>query len=162
MSAVRLLDTAKPVQALTPAALTGAAGDGDFINMRYVDKVQILLSVNNATTVTGGAVTLLQATDNAGTGAKALAFDTVWANVDIGASDTLTETAVTSNTFTTNTTNDKDLLYVIEVNADDLDVNNNFTHMRIDVASMANAVGSAVYIAYCQRYAPAVSLALTD
>lgn len=159
---VRLIDIVKPVEALSPAALTGAAGDGDYLNMKFVDKVQIILAVNNATTVTGGAVTLLQATDNAGTSAKALAFDTMWANTDTGASDTLVETTVASDTFTTDTTDNKDLLYVIEVKADDLDVNNSFTHVALHVDSMANAVGSATYIAHCQRYSPAIDLTMTD
>jgi nicotinic acid phosphoribosyltransferase len=108
--------------------------------------------VDNATTVTGGAITLLQAQDVAATGAKALAMTRMWANADTGASDTLVATTVTSNTFTTSTTNDKNLLYVIEVLASDLDVANGFDCVRVDSASMANAVGAVIYILDGARY----------
>ena len=47
----------------------------------------------------------------------------MWANTDAASGDTLTETAVSSNTFVTNTTNSRQLLYVIEIWAEDLDVN---------------------------------------
>jgi len=113
--------------------------------------------VKNGTTVTGGAITLLQATAVAGTGEKALAFSTVYANVDVAASDALVETAVTNNTFTTNTTNSKDLLYVINVDASSLDVDNGFDCVRIDSASMANAVGSVIYLLSGARYGSSVA-----
>lgn len=160
---MRLVDKAKFVMACPPAALATTAGDGDYISMKNFDHLTIVILVDNATTVTGGAVTLKQATAVAGTGEKALAFDTIWANVDTGASDTLVETAVVSDTFTTDTTNAKNLMYVIEVEATDLDTANGFDCVRIDVASMANAVGSVLYIAHAPAYNPAIAVsAITD
>ena len=82
----------------------------------------------------------------------ALAMTRMWANTDCAAGDTLTKTAVTSDTFTTNTTNSKQLLYVIEVLAEDLDVANGFDCVRIDSASMVNAVGAAIYLLDGARY----------
>lgn len=160
---MRLVDKVKFVTGCPPAALTTTAGDGDYISMKHFDHLTITIVVNNATTVTGGAVTLKQATAVAGTAEKALAFSTMWANEDTGASDTLVETAVTSNTFTTDTTDNKDLMYVIEVEASDLDTANGFDCVRIDVASMANAVGTVLYQAHAPAYNPAIAIsAITD
>ena len=158
-----LVEDFKMVTGCPPAALATTAGDGDVVSLKNYDKVTMVLMVNNATTVTGGAVTLIQSTDVSGTGAKALGFDYVWANIDTDSTDTLVKTAVTSDTFTTDTTNDSNLLYVLEVNASDLDVDNGFDCVRIDVASMANAVGSVLYIMGTPRYAKGTPpTAITD
>jgi hypothetical protein len=162
-TSLQLVDFCKVVQACPPAALTSTAGDGDYVSMKGFDRCSIIISVDNGNTVTGGAVTLLQATTVAGGSEKALAFDTVYRNIDTGASDTLVAAAVTSNTFTTDTTNAKNLLYVIEVQASQLDVDNGFDCLRIDVASMANAVGDVIYILHPARYAPPLAIsAITD
>ena len=163
MQAIRLTDAVKVVTGCAPAALTSTAGDGDYVSLKNYSKLTIVLSVLNATTVTGGTITLKQATAVAGTSEKALAFDKMWANTDTDASDTLTETAVTSNTFTTDTTNSKKLLYVMEVDAADLDVANGFDCVRIDSTGMASAVGSVMYyLSGARNRSPIAKAAITD
>ena len=147
-----LAEQAKIVMGCAPATLATTAGDGDYVSLKNYRRCTIIIPVLNGSTVTGGVITLLQATDVAASGAKELALTRMWANTDCGASDTLTKTAVTSNTFTTGTTNSKILLYVVEVLSEDLDVAGGFDCIRIDSASMANAVGAAVYILDGARY----------
>lgn len=144
-------------------ALATTNGDCDYVSLKNFDRCTIVIAVDNATTVTGGAITLKQATAVAGTSEKALAFSTMYANTDVAASDTLTATAVTSDTFTTSTTDNKNLLYVIEVKASDLDIANGFDCLRVDVLSMANAVGFVQYILHGARNAsPLAVSAITD
>ena len=163
MQNLNLTDIAKFVVGCPPAALTSTAGDGDYVSLKNFDRCTVILAVDNATTVTGGTITLKQATAVAGTSEKALAFSKMWANTDVGAGDTLTETAVTSDTFVTSTTNDKNLLYVMEVKASDLDGANGFDCLRIDSTGMANAVGAVVYVLHGSRYAnPLAVAAITD
>jgi hypothetical protein len=160
----RLTDNAKIVLG-SPiiGALATTNGDCDYVSLKGYERATILIQVDNATTVTGGAITLKQATAVAGTSEKALAFSSMWANTDCAAGDTLTETAVTSNTFTTDTTDNKNLMYVIEVAADDLDVANGFDCIRVDSLLMANAVGAVTYILHGARYASPVAVsAITD
>lgn len=158
-----LVEQMKFVMGCPPAALTTTAGDGDFVSMKNYRRLTIVLLVDNGATVTGGAITLLQASDVAATGAKALALTRMWANTDVGATDTLVATAVTSNTFTTSTTDNKNLMYVIEVLSEDLDIANGFDCVRVDSASMANAVGSVLYILDGARYGAATPpAAITD
>ena len=160
----RLTDTAKIVLG-SPiiGALATTNGDCDYVSLKGYERATILIQVDNATTVTGAAITLKQATAVAGTSEKALAFGTMWANTDCGAADTLTETTVTGNTFTTDTTDNKNLMYVIEVAADDLDVAGGFDCIRVDSLLMANAVGAVTYILHGARYASPVAVAaITD
>lgn len=164
MQAINLTDAAKIVLG-SPiiGALATTNGDCDYVSLKNFDRCTIVVTVDNATTVTGGAVTLKQATAVAGTGEKALAFDTMYANLDAAAGDTLTETAVTSNTFTTLTTDNKNAIYVIEVKASDLDVANGFDCLRVDVLLMANAVGVVQYILHGSRNAsPMAVSAIVD
>lgn len=156
-----LLDKAKVVTGLAP--ITPSTSTPDYVSMKGFQKLTAIIIADNATSVTGSAITLVQASVVAGTDGKALAFSKMWANADTGASDTLTETAVTSNTFTTATTDNKNLLYVIEIDADDLDADNGFDCVRVGTANAANTVVSVIYILHGAKYMPALDRpAITD
>lgn len=157
----RLTDKVKIVTGCAPALLVTTAGDGDYVSLRGYRKITFVMSILNATTVTGGAVTLLQATAVAGTSAKALSFTTALRNIDCAASDALASFAVTSDTFTTDATNSKQLMYVIDIDATQLDQANGFDCIRIDVASSAASVGCVLYVLHPMRYSTAPS-AITD
>lgn len=140
------------------------AGTEDYVSMKGCKKAKVIVQIDNGTTVTALTITLKQATAVAGTSEKALGFDWVYANTDTGASDALTKTAVTSDTFDSGTTDAKNLLYVIEVDASSLDAANDFDCLRVDVTGNANSVAAGLYEMGRQRYAggtPSVS-AITD
>ena len=139
------------LQATAIGALTSTVGDGSYVSLKGYARCAIILDVTDATTVTGGTITLKQATAVAGTGEKALAFTRMLANTDVAAAQTMVETAVSSNTFTTDTTNSKRLRYVMDVQASDLDLANSFDCIRLDSTGMANANGSVTYILYGAR-----------
>lgn len=120
--------------------------------MKGWDHLTVILQVNNATSVTGWTTTLKQASAVAGTGEKALAFTKNWVNAATGTSDTLVETAVTSSTFDTATTDNADLLYVMEVEAADLDQDNDFDCVRLDVTGASNTIAACIYILSRGRY----------
>jgi hypothetical protein len=155
----RLDEQVYMVQASAIGALTTTVGDTTYVSMKGYARASIVIDVLNATTVTGGTVTLKQATAVAGTSEKALAFSRMLANIDVGAGQAMTETAVTSNTFTTDTTNSKRLRYIIDVDAEDLDVAGGFDCLRVDVTGMVSATGMVSYILYGARYAGASPMA---
>lgn len=164
MQGLNLTDVAKIVYG-SPiiGALATTNGDCDYVSLKNYDRCTIVIAVDNAATVTGGAITLKQATDVAGTGEKALGFAKMYANLDVAASDTLVETAVTSDTFTTLTTDNKNALYVIEIKGSDLDVASGFDCIRVDSLLMANAVGYVEYILHGARNASPLAIsAITD
>jgi hypothetical protein len=140
----QLSEYAKIVAGLAPVVPASAVPD--YVSLKNYGKLTVIISVANATTVTGAAVTLKQATDVSAGSEKALPFSVVKANVDVAASDALAVTAVTNNTFTTATTNSKNLLYVLEVSTDDLDYNNGFDCVRAGVGNATAATVSVLYI----------------
>jgi len=157
-----IIENLHPVVAFPPAA--SPASTEDAVSMKGCKKALVVLTGDNATSVTGATVTLKQSTVVALTDEKALEFDWVYANTDTGASDALTKTAVTSDTFDTTTTNNKNWMYAIEVDAASLDTANGFCVLRVDVTGNANCVCAGVYLLDRQRYAggtPSVS-AITD
>jgi hypothetical protein len=151
----RLDEQAALIQATAQAALTGAAGDGVWVSLKNYRKATVIVDVTNGATVTGGTVTLKQGTNVAGGNEKALAFSRMKANIDVGASQAMAEVAVVNNAFTTDATNAKRLRYVLEVDSDTLDADNNFDAFRVDVTGMANATGHVQYILWGARYSGA-------
>lgn len=158
---MRFQELVTPITGLAPVVPSSSVPD--YVSMKGHSKLGIVITVKNATTVTGSAITLKQATAVANTGEKALAFDTVYVNTDTAASDTLVETAVTSNTFTTNNTNSKDLLYVITVDAASLDLANNYDCVRVGTGDATAATVSVMYFLYPPKYGKNIPVtAITD
>lgn len=158
----RLDERVYTVVAAAGLLLTSTLGDTTYVSMKGYQRCQIIISIADGTTVTGSTITLKQATAVAGTGEKALAFTRMLANTDYAASKTMVETAVTSNTFTTQTTNSKDSLYIIDVDASDLDMANGFDCIRVDGtghAATASRGCVVLYNLYGARYSGASPLA---
>lgn len=133
-----------------PIDTNGAGGAGDYISLAYGRRALVVLLTG---TWAGGtaAVTLLQATDNAAAGAKALAFTEYWSKTVNSGASVFAKTAVVANTFNLSAAQK---MVVIEIDAADLDVDNNFNHFRVDVATPgANAdLVAAMYIIGDSRY----------
>jgi len=142
-SGTRLVDKYKVVPALH--AVTPSSSVPLWVSLKGYNHLTIIVSFVNATTVTGSAISLAQATAVAGTGTKALAFTTMWACADDSAADTLVQTAVSSNTFTTSAVNSKSGYYMIEVDADTLDLANGFNSVQ---AVTGNATATTLEVTY--------------
>lgn len=144
----RLDEQVTPIVAAAGLLLTSTLGDTTYVSLKGYRKLQIIIVIADGTTVTGTAVTLKQATAVAGTGEKALAFTRMLANVDYAASKTMVETAVVANTFTTQAVNSKDSVYVIDVDADSLDVANGFDCVRVDCTGHAATASRGCVVLY--------------
>lgn len=144
----RLDEQVTSIVAAAGLLLTSTLGDTVYASLKNFRKCRITISIADGTTVTGTAVTLKQATAVAGTAEKALAFTRMLANVDYGASRALVETAVTSNTFTTQTVNSKDSLYIIDIDSDMLDVANGFDCFRVDCTGHAATASRGCVVLY--------------
>jgi hypothetical protein len=158
---MKMVHNTKIVTGLAP--ITPSTTTPDYVSMKGYQHLTIIVTADNATTVTGSAITLLQAVSVAAGSAKALAFTKMWANIDTGATDTLVETAVTNNTFTTTAVDNKNSMYVIEIEADQLDVSGDFDCVRIGTADATASVLSVVYVLSEPRYSGAtMPAAITD
>jgi hypothetical protein len=147
---VLLSEQAKLVTGLAPIVPAGSTPA--YVTMKNYPKCTVVILVANGTTVTGSAIAMKQATAVAGSGVKALPFTNVRANLDCAASDALVDTAVVSNTFTTATTNSKNLMYEITVDQSALDMANNFDCIRADTGNATNATVSVLYILWPAEY----------
>ena len=152
----RLDEQVKIYVAAAGLALTSTLGDTKYVSMKGYARCAILISIADGTTVTGSTITLKQATAIAGTSEKALAFTRMLSNVDyvVPTTSVLAETAVTSNTFTTQTTNSLDSVYVIDVKSEDLDVAGGFDCIRLDGtghAATAMRGSCVIYLMYGAR-----------
>lgn len=139
---------------ILPKDTTGAAQTGDYISMKLYQHLTIVI-LQGAWAGGTSAVTLVQATDVAATGEKALAFTKMWTKVAVTGT-TFVETAVVSNTF--NLPAVANTMSVIEIDADMLDVTNGFDCVALKTASPgANAdLVTALYILHGARYPQAV------
>lgn len=146
----RLIETCKPVIGLDP--VVPSSSTPDYVSLKNYQRMTIIVLVKNATTVTGSAITVKQATAVAGTGEKAVSFTKMFANIDTAAGDTLTETAVSSDTFTTDATNSKNLMYVIEIDPATLDVAGGFDCVRAGTGNATAATVTVLYLLWGARF----------
>lgn len=144
----RLDEHCKILKAASGLLLTSTVGDTTYVSMKNYRKLTIIVSIADGTTVTGSTITLKQATAVAGTSEKALGFTRMLANVDYASSATMVETAVTNNTFTTQTTNSLDSVYIIEVDSEMLDTANGFDCVRLDGTGHASTNPRGVVVTY--------------
>ena len=146
------LDNGKVVLGLK--SIVPSTSTPDYVSMKAHQKLTVIIVSTNATTVTDSAITLKQATDVAGTSEKALAFSKRWTCADCAAADTLVETAVNSNTFTTQAVNSKISIDIIEIDAEKLDADNGFDCVRVGTGDATAATLTVIYLLHGPRYAP--------
>lgn len=145
-----LAEQAKPVLGLAP--VVPSTSTPDYVSLKNYERCEIMVLVKNATTVTGSAITVKQATAVAGTSEKALTITKGLRNIDLAADDALASFDITSSTFTTDSTNSKNLLYVIDVKAEDLDTNNGFDCIRAGTGDATAATVTVMYRLYGPKY----------
>ena len=128
-----------------------------WVSMKNYRRLTIIADALTTGSVSGGVVTLNQATTITATSAKALGFTRMAINEALTTAQTevaqaLVETAVTSNTFTAAEPTGKRLRYVIEVDSDSLDMANGFDCVRFVSTALVNATGVVNYILWGARY----------
>ena len=129
----------------------------NFINMAKGDDLTIIINagVMGAT----AAVTLRQATDSAGTGVKALSYAgsyaTTWSATVASQVDVPVYTA---GALTISATGDNKC-YIIEINASEVDTDNNFNYVNLEIADPGVAsVASAMLILTKKRSNEAIAI----
>lgn len=149
----------KVVQALYPQT-NGGALTGDYISLKYVKELYIVVNVQqgNAATI---ALTIEQATAVAGTNTKAITVAVpIWYNLDTATNDTLTrDTDAVSKTTDAGV---KNKVYIFKVDPATLDLANGFDCITVKAgaSNAANLVG-AVYLCNMRYKGSTLSL-ITD
>jgi hypothetical protein len=144
-----LIENCPPVYAFAAKDITGAGVNGNYFNLAFARRALLILTTGAWAGGTA-AVTLGQATTAAGGSAKALAFSYYY--IATSTSSVFTKTAVVSNTFNLSAASK---IVAIDLNAYDLDINNGFKYVRVEIAtpgSNADLLGG-VYVPYMPAYA---------
>lgn len=148
--------------AIIPVDLATGANNGDWVSLKNFNKLAVV--VFKAAGIAGDdpIITLKQATDVAGTGAKALNFERIYARVGvqtgIGVWTKVTQAA--GNTYQDAVSAEAQGLFMIEIDATDLDVNNGFDCVQLsipDVGAGGAQLGCALYILGEPRNSPNTS-----
>jgi hypothetical protein len=145
------------VMAIVPVDSQTGANNGDWVSMKDFHRCTVL--VIKAAGVAGDdpVITLKQATDVSGAGAKALTFTRVDSKVgtqtSIGAWTANTQAA--ANTYTDLVSAESQGIFAIDIKSEDLDVNNSFDCVQLSVPDTGAAGAqllTAVYILRGARY----------
>lgn len=155
-------------QGFLPVAMNTGANAGDWVSMKGYGRMAIVIFKAVGTAGDDPTIAVKQATDVSGTGAKAVGFTDVrkkQAATNLLAVDQFTKSTsaspATNDTF--NTTNgtwtntdlaEQAAIIVIDIKAEDLDVNGGFDCVQVSIADIGtNAqLGCVLYFGHEPRY----------
>ena len=155
---MKLIESAQLVCGFVPLDLQ-TQRDADWVSLANYNHASVVFFKGTGTDGDDPVLTLQQAQDNAGTGVKALTFTDIWrkqaADVQTVAQFTRT-TQAAANTYT-NTDAHQQSIWVLEIDADMLDVDAGFTHLRVTCSDTGtNAqLGCVLYVLSQPRFAQA-------
>ena len=138
-----LVERTQMVIMSVPIDAGAAAVTCDWIDMSLYQHCTVIFAGDIGTAGDDPTLTLLQASDNAGTGSKALTFTRIWEKegaTAINAIGTFTaRTQAAANTYVSATGGENEQLIVLEIDSDQLDTANNFNHISMTIADVGAA-----------------------
>jgi hypothetical protein len=149
------------VSGFIPVDMQTGANTGDWVSVENFNHLSIVLFKGAGTAGDDPTLTVLQATDNAGTSSKALNFTRIYTKQGTltGIANFTLTTQSAANTYTDATSAEVTAIWVVEFDADDLDVSSGFDHIQASVADVgSNAqLGCCLYLATEPRFAASVA-----
>jgi len=156
-----LIEQCQIVPAFGPVNMATSANNGDYVSLKNYKHVAVVFHSMIGTAGEDPTLTIQQAQDVSGTGVKALNIvaSKAWkkqAATNLLSTGTWSAASgdVSSNTLTNGTSAEEEALWVVEFDADELDVDNGFDCFRATVADVGtNAqLGACYYILTEPRY----------
>lgn len=146
----------------------GSARAGDYVSMKNYGRCAIVFFAAAGTAGDDPTITVVQATSVAASSEKALNFTRVdhkqGADLTaVGQFTTVTQAA--ANTYTDETSAEIQKIWVIDIKAEDLDVDNGFDCIKASIgdAGTTNQLGCMLYLLHEPRYSTVpLPSALTD
>jgi len=146
----RFLETADIVAAFVPVDMQTAANDGDWVNLQNFERCVAVLFKAIGTAGDDPVFTVKQATDNAGSNAKALNISTIWSKVGTlsGISGFTKNTQAAGATYTDAASAEAQAIMAVDILAEELDSEGGFTHIQLSIPDVGgNAqLGCGFYI----------------
>lgn len=152
-----LVEECQIVMAIVPVDSQAAANNGDWVSLKGYDRVTALLIKAAGVAGDDPVITLRQAQDVSGTGAKALNFTRIDAKVGVqtGIGQFTKVTQAAANTYTDAVSAEAQAIFAVEVKAEDLDVNNGFDCVQLQIPDTGAAGAqliAAIYVLRGARY----------
>lgn len=153
------------VPAFNPVNLATAANTGDWVSLKNYRHLTIMYAQGVGTAAEPATITLSQATAVAGTGTKALNVTSYYIKTSttdltaVGVFTKVTQASGTSVILGVGANGDKAALVLIEINAEDLDVEGGFDCVQASVPDVGTGptIGCMFYILSDSRYQPPLS-----
>ncbi len=146
------LETTQTVPAGNPFDIIAGAFTGDYGSLQDYAGVVVKIIKGPGTAGQDPTFTIYQAQDNSGTGAKALNITEYWtkqAATDLSSTGQRTKvTQSASNSITNSTLGEQAALIEVWIDAEDFDVDNGFTHIRVDCDDPGNSASQFAAILY--------------
>jgi hypothetical protein len=152
----RLIETMQIASAFVPVNLATAANNGDWVSMANYRRCLVVLFKGAGGATENPVFTLQQATDNAGTSAKALNFTDYYTKIGtltaVSQFTRVTQSAAGSATPASATS---EAIIAAEINAAMLDVNGGFSHIQLSIPDVGatSQLAGGLYILFDPRYA---------
>jgi hypothetical protein len=146
-----MLDQMQIAAGFVPVDLSVAANNGHWVTLKAYERLLIVFFKAAAGSGTEDpTVTVLQATDVSGTGAKALNIARAWTKTatDVTTVGQFTAGSPSTNTLTVASAAQKGAIWVIEIFATDLDRANGFSCVQANVADVGVVaqLGGLLYV----------------
>ena len=143
--------------AIAPVNLATAANTGDWFSLANYRRLVFILHKSAGTAGEDPTITLQQATDNSGTGAKALNVTRYHKKQGAALTAIGQYTAVTmsaGNTITNDTLAEEQAIYIVEIDCADLDVANSFLFVQASIADVGSSsqIGGVLALLLDPRY----------
>jgi len=152
-----LLEKLNIASGFLPVDMSGGANSADYVSIKGYNRIGVLPCKNAGTAGDDPTLTIQQAQDVSGTGAKALNFTTIFTKQDTvltGVNSWTKNTQSAGNTYTDATSAEDAALWYVEFRADELDVDNGFDCITASVADVGtNAqLGALMFLLGEPRY----------
>lgn len=124
------------------------------VSLKHYERATFLICQNKGAG-NGAAISFNQCTAIDGTGGKTLGFTKAWRSLANGTQaapvNNWDEFAVTSDTFTTDATNGTRDMYAVDFMREDLDIENDFDVIELEIGNAASNVIQAVALLHVAR-----------
>ena len=151
-----LLEKLQVASGFVPVDLASGANDGAWVSLKNYGRCAIVLFKAAGTAGENPVLTLEQATDVTGTGAKALDFERIDVKQGtLSAIGAFTKLSNSGNSYTEPASAEAEAIWVVDVLAEDLDIDNGFDCLRASVADVGIAaqLGALLYLLHEPKYA---------
>ena len=127
---------------------------GTYVSLAGFDRCSVVIHVDAAAEAL--TVALNEATDTSGTGTKVLTIKNAWTKLDAATTYTMVEVDAVSMAIASGEAG----VVIIEVEDSELDVNNDFVALSVDITGATARIGGAVYVLRGSNYNPAGEVAV--